>query len=691
MKARQKQTAAGALLSLVVAALLVIFIAVPFAAVLRESVVVSQPMSLQRLDRITREAIAEIPDAERDVALARWAGQITPSERVEAMAAAFHLADRDVPWDRSRPYEEQDRRAQAAHAALDPVARSEVDDFFAVAHVMLHKRTALAFMVREEIGKARFDGMRSGVERQFGLANYAEVLATPHFQRAAINSLTLASVTTLMTVSLAFALAYGLNSGALPRPGLMRGVLLLPLVAPPVLIATATLMLFGRRGLITNGLLDGALGLVDADQVNIYGPVGIVVVQMLAFLPAALIVLDNGFRDSDPRLVEAAPGLGAGYGAQMRSVVLPMSFPALKRTIVLVFIMALTDFSNPMLLGGGFPVLAEVIYDQITAYRNMPLAAAVCIILLIPPLLLYVALEQIGRRRRFFVPGAAPRGVLPVPAPARRLLAGLALAAGGAILLVYGTMILGAFTRIWGVDRGLTLGYFIPALQPTGLPTNVAGMSEVADSLRLALVAAPLGGLLAVLVAYVVERLRPPGSGVIFFITLMPAILPGIIFGIGYILAFNAPFGIPALSLSGTFAILVLNVMFGNLFVGVLAGRAALQRLDRSVDEAAEGLGAGIGAQIGLIMLPLLRVPILLGTLYVFIDALTTLSSVIFLVSGDHKLASIAIFNAANGSSFGPAAAKSVALLVIALTAMALLRRMERRAGTGFRKEVVQA
>lgn len=685
------QAASGMVLSLVVAALLIVFIAVPFAAVLAESVVVSRPMSLERLDRITREAIADIPAAERDAALDRWAEQITQPERVEALAAAFQLAGHEVAWDRSRTYDEQDGRAAAARAAMDPEARAELDDFFAVSHVMLHKRTALAFMVRDDIGDARFETLRSGVERQFGLANYTEVLTTPHFQRAAVNSLTLAAISTLMTVSLAFALAYGLNSGALPRPGLMRGVLLLPLVAPPVLIATATLMLFGRRGLITNSLLDRTLGLIDADQVNIYGPVGIILVQMLAFLPAALIVLDNGFRESDSRLVEAASGLGAGYGAQMRKVVLPMSFPALKRTMVLVFILALTDFSNPMLLGGGFPVLAEVIYDQITAYRNMPLAAAVCIILLIPPLLLYVALEQIGRRRRFFVPGIAARGAVPVPAWSRRLLGAMALCVAGSVLLVYATMILGAFTRIWGVDWGLTLGYFVPALRPAGLPVNVAGMTEVADSLQLALVAAPLGGLLAVLIAYVVERLRPPGSGVIFFVTLMPAILPGIIFGIGYVLAFNAPFGIKSLSLSGTFAILVLNVMFGNLFVGVLAGRAALQRLDRSVDEAAEGLGAGIGAQLGLIMLPLLRVPIILGTLYVFIDALTTLSSVIFLVSGDHKLASIAIFNAANGSSFGPAAAKSVALLVIALLAMALLRRVERRTAIGFRKGAIRA
>ncbi|WP_372000010.1 ABC transporter permease [Tistrella mobilis] len=492
----------------------------------------------------------------------------------------------------------------------------------------------------------------------------------------------LAAASTVLTVSLALALAYGLNARALSRPGLTRAVLLLPLVAPPVLMATTTLMLFGRRGLITSELLDRTLGLIDADHVNIYGPAGILIAQALAFLPAALIVLDNGFRGADARLSEAASGLGASYAAVLGRVVLPLGYPALKRAIVLVFIFSLTDFSNPMLLGGGFPVLAEVIYDQIIAYRNMQLAAAICVILLIPPLLLYVVLELAGGRRGFVAAGVASTDRPPVPAAVRRVLGAIAVTIGIAVLMVYATLVLGAFTRIWGVDWGLTLAHFRPGSTAAG-----SGLREVGDSLRLALVAAPVGGVLAVLIAYVVERLRPPGANIIFLITLLPAILPGIVFGIGYILAFNAPFGLRSLSLSGGFAILVLNVVFGNLFVGVLAGRAALQRLDRSVDEAAEGLGAGLGARLWLVVLPLLRVPLMLGALYVFIDALTTLSSVIFLVSGDYKLAAISIFNDANSSDFGPAAAKSVALLVLALAAMAALSAIERRTAIRPRQE----
>jgi iron(III) transport system permease protein len=189
-----------------------------------------------------------------------------------------------------------------------------------------------------------------------------------------------------------------------------------------------------------------------------------------------------------------------------------------------------------------------------------------------------------------------------------------------------------------------------------------------------------LCGFLALIVAYVVERVRPPGASLIGFLSLVPAILPGVILGVGYIVAFNVPFGIKGLSLTGTSAILVIDIVFSKLYVGVMAARAALQRLDSAVDEAAESLGAGLVQRFCRVTLPMLRPALLLGTLYVFIEGMTTLSSVIFLVSGEHKLASVAIFHHANSGEFGFAAAKAVAILAVALAAMGAVWWFESRA-----------
>ena len=99
----------------------------------------------------------------------------------------------------------------------------------------------------------------------------------------------------------------------------------MPLVAPPVLIATATVMLFGRRGLVTHTLLDQGLGLIDADETNLYGFFGVVLAQVLSFVPATLIIFDNVMRRQDGRIDEAAAGLGASHFTTFRHVTLPLA------------------------------------------------------------------------------------------------------------------------------------------------------------------------------------------------------------------------------------------------------------------------------------------------------------------------------------------------------------------------------
>lgn len=672
------------IVSALVTLLLVVFIAYPLGTVLVESFNIRGPMTPERLSVVTSEALDAMPADERDKNIARWVATATMNEQVDAAAAAFGLSGIAVDWDRKAAYNIQKRHADAAIARLTPDQAARFDEIYPLAYIMQHKRSALAFKVRDALGQEKFDQLRNGTESRFGLDHYLEVARKSHLRLAAWNSLSLALCATITTIAAAFALAYSINSGAVRRPQLTRAVLLTPLVAPPVLIATATLMLFGRRGLVTHTLLDQWLGLIDAEQTNLYGFAGILMAQTLAFIPPALIVFDNVMRKHNGDLHEASAGLGARHGQSFTHVTLPMYWPAFKRAAVLVFILSLTDFGNPMLLGRDMPVLAGVIYDQITAYQNTPLAAAICVWLLIPSLLLYLVLEAFGRHKRYVSNGGGRAADLAIPVSWR---VGLSAFTGAIMLIiatVYGTMALGAVTRIWGVDWSFTLGYFTSegvnvGLGGSGYGSSDRGLGLVWDSVVIAGIAAPIGGLMGILVGYVIERLRPPGANIIFFIALAPAILPGIIFGIGYIIAFNLPFGIKALALTGTSAILVINILFSNLFVGVLATRAALQGLDPAVDEAAESLGAGLVSRFFRVTLPMLKPALLLGMLYVFIDGLTTLSSVIFLVSGNHKLASVAIFNHAASGEFGYAGAKSVVLLAIALMAMALIWLIERK------------
>jgi len=674
----------GNIAASLVSLLLLVFIVIPVGLVLVKSFDNSGPLAPWRLAALTQAALDLLPEDERQASVARWTAEATLPEQIAATIAAYDLAGLVPPWNTADPYEHQKSAIVADLATLPADERQAVTDAVPLAHVMLHKRIALAFAVRDQMSDDDFHRLRAATDERYGWANYVAVTADPYLRRAATNSLTLALISVATTVSVAYALVYGLNRGGIARPALTRNILLLPLVAPPVLVATATTMLFGRRGLITFTLFEQTLGISDADSFNIYGPLGIVIAQTLSFLPVTLIVLENALRRHDGRLEEAALILGAGRFALFWQVTLPLSWPGLKRAVVLVFIQSLTDFGNPMILGRDTPVLAGVIFAEITGFQNTPLASAICLWLIVPSLLLYLALEQVGRRKRYVSNDAGTPAEQRQPLAVRVGLTALAVFLCALILAIYLVMILGAVTRIWGVDWTLTLAHFTPGglgagMAGTGYGVREGGLSEVWNSVRIAAMAAPIGGLLAVAIGYVAERMRAPFGDVIAFQALIPAILPGIIFGVGYIIAFNAPFGIKDLTLTGTETIIVVNIIFGNLFVGVLAARVALQRIDQSVDEAAESLGAGMIRRFWEVTLPMLRVAALLGVLYVFIDGLTTLSSIIFLVSGTSDLASVAIFNAASASNYGDAAAKSVGLLVVSALAMALVALVDRR------------
>ena len=675
--------------TVLVALLVSVFIAYPLGSVLVESFSISGPLPLPELRQITLDALDKMEPAKREKSMARWVKKVKPRQRMEATAAALELIGQPVPWDRKNTFDDQIPAAEKAVADLDAETRARFDEQFPISVVMLHKRISLAFKIKSKISKDEFDRLRSGQQSGFGLAHYLSVVTERRLLKAARNSLTLALITCVLATSLAFAIAFGINRGGIVFPVFVRYATLTPLVSPPVIIATAAILLFGRNGAFTKEFLDHTLGWIDADVTNLYGFGGVIVAQVFGFLPPAFIIMDNVLSKYDGRVEEAAASQGANAWQIFRHVTLPLSQPGLIRAFILCFVLSMTDFANPLVIGKDFPVLAGILYDEMVGFQNTELAAAIAVWIILPAISIYFLLERIGRRKRFDTgdsSGEPPE--LPVPRPVKIGLTIVSLMVIGLILLLYGTVIVGSFVRLWGVDYTFTLAYYtlgesvsaqelIEQEIGAGFVSEWQGLQVIWKSLKVAAIAAPLGGLLALVLAYLVERVRPPGGNILSFVSLLPAVLPGVIFGVGYIVAFNFPFGMKELALTGTMAILVINILFANIFVGVLAGRAMLQRIDASVDEAAEILSASLMQRFTRVILPMMYKAALLGTLYVFVHGMTTLAAVFFLISPGNKLASYAIFTNALGSYYGEACAMSVSILLIVFAVMGAMALFE--------------
>ena len=232
------------------------------------------------------------------------------------------------------------------------------------------------------------------------------------------------------------------------------------------------------------------------------------------------------------------------------------------------------------------------------------------------------------------------------------------------VLLFYGTIFTGAFTRVWGYDFSPTLKHFIYALS--------VGLDTIRDTLLIAVTSTPISGILGMLVAFILVRRDFPGKGVLEFSSILNFAVPGTVVGIGYILAFNRP----PLVLTGTFAIIVLCFVFRYVPVGIQSGMAVLRQIDPSIEEAAQNLGADGVTTFRKITLPLIAPAFFSGLVFAFVRAMTAISAAIFLVSANWNLLTVQILNQVGSGRLGVAAAFSVILVGIVLIAIVVLNRL---------------
>ncbi len=490
-----------------------------------------------------------------------------------------------------------------------------------------------------------------------GLAHYAAFFSTWRLLKILVNSLLVSAVSTVITVLVALVLAYAVTRTTVPGKRFLSLMSLLPLISPPFLVSLAFILLLGRNGVLTRGLgLDW----------SIYGFHGIVIAQVFTFLPQAYILLANVLGNIDTSLEEAAENLGAGLFTTLGRVTLALARPGLASAALIVFILCMTDFGNPILVGGRYNVLATEIYAQIIGMNDFPSAAVMSVVLLVPCLIAYAVNTHVVGRRSYVTLSAGARATLrPTPPAVRWALFAVSGGLALAIAVIYALIPLGSLVRLWGTDWTLSLTHY-------AFGSTAEGAWPIWNSVKLALIAGVVGTALALLTAYLVERRRPPGARVIEALSLLPAALPGTVMGVGYILAFN----VPPLLLTGTVWILVTSVVFWKFPVAVLAAINTLKQIDPAIEEAAVSLGAGTVRTFTRVVLPLLTGTAFSIFIYFFVNGMVTVSAVIFLIYPGFNLGSVAILAQVENGYPGVACALGTIILAIVVGAVLILRAL---------------
>ena len=523
--------------------------------------------------------------------------------------------------------------SEAAAAAVPAAPRIKAkisrDDWMMRACMMLIG-LFLAFSVLLPLYTLMSKSFENSAGEFIGLANFAEYFETPALFYSAINSLYISVIGTFLVLGTAFVYAYALTRTCMPFKLFFKLVAVVPLLTPSLLSGISLVYWFGRQG-VAKELLFGE---------SIYGPIGIVIGSSYWVFPHALMIVITALSITDARLYEAAIALRTSKVKTFFTVTIPGCKYGLISAGFVVFTLIFTDFGVPKVIGGNFNMLATDIYKQVIGQQNFQMGAVVSIILLIPAVIAF-SVDRIVQRKQVAL--LSSRAVPYEPKPERgRDMIMLAFCSLVALLILcmIGMAQYAALITFWPYNLEITFGNYDFDM------ANGGGWDSYFNSIRMSLYTAVVGTGIIFFGAYLMEKGRgfALGRNIFHAVAMLPLAVPGMALGLAYIFFFNNPAN-PFNFLYGTMGILVVVTVTHFYTVSHLTVVTALKQMDPEFESVSASLKTPFYRTFYRITVPVCVPAILDVSMYLFLNAMTTVSAVVFLYSTDTTLASVAMLN----------------------------------------------
>ena len=496
------------------------------------------------------------------------------------------------------------------------------------------------------------------------LANFARFFTAASYQKALWNSVYSGLAATLLATALALPMAYAVARIAMPLRGLISAMTVIPLISPPFIGAYAWIILLGRNGTVTQFVHEWSGWTLP----SIYGPPGVILALALSYFPYVFLIVQGALAASDPHIEEAARMAGAGRARILRTITLPLVFPAIAAAMLIVFIKAIGDFGVPSILGGEFQVLPTLIYYQIHGFFNLNAASAIAAINVLLTLLAMMALGWVNRKRNFATvggtSGAAPRLANPGARAFGIVYCWLVIFVA---ILPQLVIALASFAARWPGTM-LPVAYTLDHYRAVWSHLT----SPIANSLILAAVATAVCIVFGTVTAYASARGRLRARWALDLTIMLPFVLPGLVVGVAYLTAFNS--GI--LVLTGTATILVLAYFTRRVAFVFRSVATAIAQIDPKLEDASKICGATWTATMRRVMVPLVAPAILAGSILVFSTLIGEISATVLLYSAKWKTISIAIYELVLGDQLAEASAIGTITTVLTLVLVLAASRL---------------
>lgn len=501
-----------------------------------------------------------------------------------------------------------------------------------------------------------------------GLSNFKEYFSNKNLLISLKNTFTISIASSVISLVLAFVYAYGVQRTTIRFKNIFKYIALMPLFAPTMMHGISLVYLFGRKGAVTTGFFDKLPQF--AFDINLYGATGIIIAEVLYIFPQIFLVLNIALSTTDYRLYEAADMLGTSNFRKFFTITLPNMKYGMISSFIIAFILSFTDFGAPKVVGGNFSVLATDVYIKVVGQNNMSMGAVVSIILLIPSVAAFFIDQKIQKKQGVVLNAKS------IPYTAKENKARdiffyiYTILICFFILSIFITIFVSAFSKLWPYDLSFSLNNFKFYDYNGGIEIFFK------NSFILAVLSGIFGTFMTFMSAYLIEKKEKKTlkDKVIYFLSIVPLALPGMVIGISYIFFFNKSyFTIPFLNISimnpfnslyKTIWIMVLANVIHFYSISFLTANTALKKLDKEFERVSLSMGIPWYKTFSNVTFPMCLESILEIFFYYFVNSMVTISALVFLYTSSLNLLSIAVINLDDTGEIAKASAMSIVILL---------------------------
>lgn len=502
----------------------------------------------------------------------------------------------------------------------------------------------------------------------FSLANWAEFFSKAYYLRAFSHSMFVAIATTLLSLVFGIPLAFFTTRYRIAGSRLLNTLAVMALLSPPFIGAYSWITMLGR-----NGFLRLALASVGISLPPIYGALGIILADSLQYFPFISLMTAGALTTIDRSLEEASENLGASPARTFFRVTLPLVIPSVTGGALIAFMMSLSNFGTPMIIGGNYLVLPTLAYNLFTSEiaERPGMASTVSLILMLCAAGV-IALQQWASTRRKYASMLVNR-------PQRKRLKGASsILAHLVCYLIVALSTLPLAVVVFFSFRNTKGPVFVPGFSLESYRQIFFDVPKtVTNSFVYSLVAVVLIASVGTLLGFVVARRRTAAVRILDPLLMIPYIVPGTVLGIGYIVAFNRK----PVYLVGTAIIIIMTYFVRRLPYSVRSASSILKQIDPALEEAGINLGSPPGRTFRTVTLPLMKAGIVSGAIMSWVTSMNELSASILLYVGKTMTMPIKVYLSVLDGFFGTASAMSTILLLVTGLALYFVNRWSGQAG----------